>query len=807
MKFRFAALCALLALGVACSGGGNSTPRPAPTTTVPGEGYSGAFSATVAFSIVVPSQAETTTMARRRRAAAASPVPSAPASAAPDISPLVGSIQITDVAVNGSSLAVAQAPKVLSHGCSVAGAGCTLSASVPAAPGVVNRYLFQTYAPASGGAAGAPISSGYVDVDVPSTGSASSTVTGATVSIGGFVASITFSPGNATLAQGVATDLKAILEPIDAAGSVIVGNTFFADPIGVTSSETTSFTIDGRTSLTLVSTLQEQIDVHYDGATSLGTVLEATTTDALGNSVTARLPIAVVVGASPTPSPTPVPTPTTPGSTPKPTAKPTPTPTPTPLPAISLYAIDAQNNDILEYDVVDRLLTDAPVPSPSPRRVVQFDSASLGGGSIVCNEEQSVPAFLGGLLVDASARLLAQSACTDSVSTYVYQFKPTDVGLTVPTVFAKEPVGFVNFGLAAAAGGGVEYFALSDNLNFDIDLYGFSSAGTQKVNYFGDGCQIELGQPAAQTSCPFGSGTYQGSVFALAADASGNPYVGQDYLDNTFTSATPPQPITPPGPGSVTTLYQPPAVSVYAAASGSQPFVLPELDIAGEKTEIGGNANGPSSIAIDGSTLYVLANPTDGSQVQFLNGATAVYAGLSSCPAPSASAPLDGTSIAGSVNCADGNPHSYLVAYDISTVLSVLNFGLDVELTPKFVIGGDTVGKFGDGGPNNSSTQELAAYNGIVAVVNTQQSSSNATGEIDVYATRGVTGSHTNIAPVLVIPNLAPNAGGFLGTVFQTIAIGPSGSATGGASLLLHRNTHLGRYTHHAKPRRFARRR
>jgi hypothetical protein len=135
------------------------------------------------------------------------------------------------------------------------------------------------------------------------------------------------------------------------------------------------------------------------------------------------------------------------------------------------------------------------------------------------------------------------------------------------------------------------------------------------------------------------------------------------------------------------------------------------------------------------------------------------------------------------------------VAFNISTLLNVSNFGLDVELTPIFAIGGDSVGHFGENGDpygNSQSAQEIAASNGIVAVANVPPNGSSSSGEIDVYDTRGVTGSHTDIAPVLVIPNIQTGAP----TQFQTVAIGPTGSGTGGLSLLLRRNQHIGRIRH-----------
>jgi hypothetical protein len=825
MKLRLALLGAAIAIAVAaCSGGGTTSPAPSPTPTVPGKGYSGAFSASVAFSIIVPSEAMTQAIRRRAKALqkrtlgtfAATPAPSP--SGQPYISPLVGWIQITPIAVNGSSLAIAQLPVTIAGGCPASGSGCTLTATVPAAPGAVNRYFIQTYASSttSVGGFGPLISSGYVDVTVPAAGNASQTVGGATVSIGGYVAGIAFSPSSATVAPGVASTTNVIVETLDASGAVILQNTYYAEPVSLTSSDTTAFSINGAAALTLSNSNQQQIAVQYSGGNSLGTVIVASSVDSNGNPVTARLPIAVVAPtpsptptASPTPteSPTPTSSPTRPGSTPTPvsthtptptpTHTPTPSPTPTPMPtvaAMSIYAIDADNDNIVEYDVVNKLLNNTPVVAPTPRRVVQFNSAALPG-SVTCSDASPSGAppleFLGGMIVDSGGRILVQSSCTDGTSTYVYQYPGTATGAPTPVSFAAEPYGYVNYAMSAAASPGRYYFTINNNY---LAPFAYSPTGTLQAQYFTDQCYAELGQPA--TCQNDGPGSYEGQSGATAADASGNLYVSQNYQDNLFTSGNPPLPITPPGPGSAPQYTMPPTISIYSSANGTVPSALPFLDIAGLNSLLGGTGGdgAPASLAIDGSTLYVLTS----GQVELgsTSGGT-IYPGLSGCPAPSSNAPLNGATI----HCADGNAHSYLLAFNISTVLNVANFGLDVELTPIFAIGGDTVGRFGENEPLYSaqSAQELAVSKGIVAVANVPPEGSSSLGEIDVYNTNGVTGSHTDIAPSLVIPNIQTGAP----TLFQTVAIGPTGSGTGGLSLLLRRNQHVGRIRHvHVSHRR-----
>jgi hypothetical protein len=797
MKLRLAILSAVVALAVAaCSGGGSSSPAPGPTPTVPGVGYTGAFSATVTFSVIVPSTTAAASIRRRNtiaRTAAlrdlpvravASASPSAPPSGPPYVSPLVGFIQITPIAVNGSSLAVTQPPTVITGGCPVAGAGCTLKGTVPAAPGAVNRYFVQTYASNASGGFGTLISSGYVDVTVPATGGATASLGGATISLGGYVASIKFSPASADLPEGAAANLNVIVEALDASGAVIIGDTYFAIPIGVTSTETRNFTIDGQTgALTIAGTSQQQIALAYSGGVTLGTVLAATSTDSNGNSVAAKLPVAVT---TPTPSPTPIATATPPGSTPTPISRPS-------YPALSVYVVDGVNDNILEYDVVSKVLDGTvPSPAPTPRRVVQFNSAALPG-SVSCNQG-GFPAYglglIQGLIVDAGGRILTQSSCTDFTSTYVYAFAPTATGVTTPTVFGAEPNGYVSNGMGAAAGGSTYYFTLNNNA---FAPFGFTSSGTLVSEYFTNQCAAELGQSPA---CTYFGGP--GSYFqesAIGADASNNLYVAQAYYDNILSSANPPVPITPPGPGSAPLYGEPPAVSLYAAATGALPAVLPELDIAGLNSDLAGTESAPIGLAVDGNTLYVLA---PAGEVLNVLGAGGIYPGLSTCAPPTAPQQLNPPDTS-QIYCADSQQHEYLVAFDISNLTNVANFGLDVELAPKFIIGGDTVGRFGEGAAPGFET--LAASHGIVAIINPQPSATSTLGEIDVYDTRTVSGTHIDVPPVLSIP-FYPASGSFNGTYYNSIAIGPTGSATGGLTLLAKRNQHPGRITHHRSVRR-----
>jgi hypothetical protein len=121
----------------------------------------------------------------------------------------------------------------------------------------------------------------------------------------------------------------------------------------------------------------------------------------------------------------------------------------------------------------------------------------------------------------------------------------------------------------------------------------------------------------------------------------------------------------------------------------------------------------------------------------------------------------------------------YLAAYSLtSQLLGTSAFGTDVDLIPNFVIGGDTVGGFGCFG--SIPGQLLAASGGYVYVINLTPTCSTGSSvlapEIDVYNTNGTSGAHTDIAPVFRLP---------LTTGYPlAIAIGPSGTVTGGQALL-----------------------
>jgi hypothetical protein len=121
----------------------------------------------------------------------------------------------------------------------------------------------------------------------------------------------------------------------------------------------------------------------------------------------------------------------------------------------------------------------------------------------------------------------------------------------------------------------------------------------------------------------------------------------------------------------------------------------------------------------------------------------------------------------------------YLAAYSLtSQLLGPSALGTDVDLIPNFLIGGDVVGGFGCFGAYPG--QLLAASGGFVYVINLTPTCPGNAGllapEIDVYNTNGVSGAHTDIAPVFRLP---------LATGYPlAIAIGPSGTVTGGQALL-----------------------
>jgi hypothetical protein len=225
----------------------------------------------------------------------------------------------------------------------------------------------------------------------------------------------------------------------------------------------------------------------------------------------ARLPIPVTTPATPSPSPTPTAAPTKPGSSP------TPSPTPTPLPSpLSIYAIDANNDNIVEYDVVNRLIAKIPVPSATPRRVLQF----APGSNVTCNSsEPPLLGYIGGLIADTGGRVLFQTSCNDGTSTYVYAFGPADVGTPVPSVFGLEASGFVGYGSSAAASPTTDFFSFFGP-GYTNTTYSFTPSGAFVAQYFSNECASELGQAAACTTEP-GPGSYTQNG-ASAADPAGN---------------------------------------------------------------------------------------------------------------------------------------------------------------------------------------------------------------------------------------------------------------------------------------------
>jgi hypothetical protein len=259
---------------------------------------------------------------------------------------------------------------------------------------------------------------------------------------------------------------------------------------------------------------------------------------------------------------------------------------------------------------------------------------------------------------------------------------------------------------------------------------------------------------------------------------------GYIYLPAQWGTDSNSNPLVPNGDASA--LIEPAAVLALNSAGSDNATVAPQAAIAGLTSNAGG-AGVPLSATVDGSVLYVLTNP----QILITQGTSGVeyYPGLSWCPPPSAPAPINlsfnpNLGILTPTDCADGQQHTYLVAYNVgagSSILKIANAGTDVDVTPDFLLGGDVDGFFGCTTPDGTGGQYLAASGGFVYVINQVPSCPAATGsvlapEIDVYNTNGLSGPVTNQTPILRIPLTTsfPNA----------IAIGPSGTGTGGQALL-----------------------
>ena len=413
---------------------------------------------------------------------------------------------------------------------------------------------------------------------------------------------------------------------------------------------------------------------------------------------------------------------------------PTPPPSPTPKPSPShgpirpsLYVLNAENNAVEEFP--------SPGPSATPSR-----SFGLTLAELAC-DPGAVPyavAMVQGIVFDSSGNGYITNNPLCSTSTQlpanIYQFAPSATNKTAPSATFSMPAAYT-FDTLLSLG--------VDPTTEDILMPGSdANTGTPAVlrtvfaagqgslaNVLGGGPCLPL---VGFTSCD-GTDQYSGQNFyPVAIDSNGFTYLGG--LDDLNGNS---------------------AIVVYAPGATS-PIAYSALDGPSSDTQLGVV---PVALAVDSGILYVLNFPSG--------------AGLSNC------GPI-GTQ---NILCQDGNQHEYVTAYDTTKLAQ----GQSVDLTPVFVLGGDTTGRFGSAssaGLAVGAGQRLAVVSGLMYVANPTGPDCDATcdgnaasgiapppGEVDIYNVTGLAGTHLDVAPTLVMnqPNDVP----------EGVAIGPAGTATG----------------------------
>ncbi len=775
-----------------CSGGGSGSAVPAPQITLPGGGASVAFNQHITFQINVPSTTAATSAKGRRSATAAT---------TPYVSTKTGSVLLILAEINGVSPQQAPpaiAPVNVPVSCQASTAGCVIPVkNIPAALGV-NRYFVQTYVGIN--ATGALISTGFVDVAVPATANPAIGGAAAALSIGGYVANIVLAPASLSVVLGVAQDQSVLVQALDAAGATIVGSALFVTPITVSVSDSANFSLNGATSVSVPGPLQKPLVLHYTGGQSFGTLVAAVSQDENGAAVNAsQLPVNVLApGSSPTPT-----VPVTPVPTSVPTSLPSvsPRPSSTPVPnGLSLYVADGQSDTISEYRFGTKIASGIyPNPVPTPDRVLQFSPLQLPPSILSGNSTSCAPApqssaqignGTGAVAVSAIGTIYLFPNCFDSNVdvNYVLGYPPNAVGSPVPTLVDPVPLNYNGVGQPEAL-----YYNTAANALYVADygstdfITGFAAQNNGGAPLFNLGwnCYSEF---------HVRGGCFLSSPAGVAFDGNGYAYMPAFWIDT-------------PTNGDAQSLTNPAALLTVATA-GNNKNVAPFSAIAGLTSSIGGSQGAPAAAVVDGTTLYVL---TGNQSLVSADGLSTYWPGVSSCPPPSANAPINSLATpdpndALYTQCADLQQHYYLTAYQISSqLLGVGAYQQNVDLVPYFIMGGDTVGGFGCAFPigNSEGGQYLAVSAGYVYVVNlAPQCNINGnpiiSPEIDVYNTNGVTGVHTDIGPVYKLPLQSglPTA----------VYLGPSGTATGGQALMKLRSQAFHLAQHRALESRYPRR-
>jgi hypothetical protein len=736
----FAALSGA-AVAAACSGGGSSSPAPSPAAPLGGIGQNIVLDERVNFTVIVPPTTTTSAVAGARHKRTAG----TPATVSPYVSPKTASVLLQIATVNGQNLRTQPAPVVVNIACPTT-AGCAVPIqNVPAAKGS-DRFSVQTFS-ASGGT-GNTISSGFVDVTVPSAQATS--FGGTALTIGGFVQSISLAlnvPGGAFSWHNPGTGTIDV-NAIDPAGAIIIGSDQLANPIQVSLPDTNggAFSLNGLQQLTLQQPART-ITLAYNGSVLFAGTVRASTTDENSQPVATSVP--VPLQAPPTPTPEPV---------------------PSSKPPLSLYVYDAGADRIIEYAGVNGVEGGRPF-NIVPRRI--FEVAADPSLNLQCNPSGSPE--LESIAVSTNGTIYAQAYCSDSTFSNQYTFTysasthetipaqgtpappipATSFSVSLPFAFPEgvkldeaHNTVFLQYGGNSAVGAG--------GIVFGLPIINLANPTTS----FGSTCLQELGENSC-TANP--ASAYAGSPFNFAVDGNGFLYIPNSYTpccdDNN-------NPITPPGAPTQAVPGEP-AVLVYSPGLVN-PAPNPLSALAGFGDELG--TTEPPVIAIEGTTLYVLAVPGQ-IQVPGNDPNNIVEAGLSGCPPPSNPTPDTATN-----SCADTGHHLYVAGFPnaTQTLTGASNGGTNVFAPPTFMLGGDVVGGFGDG--NSTPGDLLAVRDGFAFVLNFTPPSGGAP-EIDVYNVNNVSGFHTDTAPLarLVLdPSIVPT----------TIAVGPTGTGTGGAALL-----------------------
>jgi hypothetical protein len=440
--------------------------------------------------------------------------------------------------------------------------------------------------------------------------------------------------------------------------------------------------------------------------------------------------------------------------------------------------VDGQSDRIIEYGGVKAVEAGQPF-STTPRRVFDVALPAALVANLSCASAPTINDFA---VSQISGTIYAQTNCDNSAATTWYTLTyPASTQEAAPAP-GSSPVPPVpgTFSVTTAAGefpGGIQLaepqntvFLAYLSQPFTSNIIGvpigtFSNPTTN----IGSVCLQELGQSA---SCGDGITTTSYSGYGgFGVDQNGFLYLPTFYNTDASGNAAVP-------PGSVSQqASNEPAVLIYPAGtvnSAPSPFSA----LAGFTDELGEASGAPLTIAIEGSTLYVLPNPGEIYPPPPGNTVSQVFAGLSGCPPMgpnfTSAVPDIPTSL-----CQNGNTTAYIAAFPNATqaLTSSAAAGTDVIAPPAVMLGGDVLGGFGGAA---IGTRCLAVRDGFAYVLNASPPSGSSFPEIDVYNLNGLAGYSTDIGPltrlIITDPTISPIA----------IAIGPTGTGVGGQALLRH---------------------